>query len=69
MTDIVKVALIGGVCGAIPSIGAVILGVLNRAKLGDVETKVDGRLTQLLELTRASSHAEGEKAEKEKHDG
>jgi hypothetical protein len=65
MTDIVKVALISGVCGAVPSIGAVILGLLNRSKLGAVETKVDGRLTQLLELTQKSSHAEGMKEEKD----
>jgi hypothetical protein len=65
VTDIVKVALITGVCGAIPSIGAVVLGLINRLKLGAVETKVDGRLTQLLELTKKSSHAEGVRDEKE----
>lgn len=28
-------------------------------KLGKIEIQIDGRLTQLLELTKKSSHAEG----------
>jgi hypothetical protein len=43
----------------IAALGALLLGWLNSRKLAKVETKVDGRLTELLELTRKSSHAEG----------
>jgi len=37
--------------------------VFNRAKLGAVSEQVDGRLTELLALTRKASHAEGVKDE------
>jgi hypothetical protein len=62
MTDLVKVAIIT----AVPSTIAAILGFLNRTKIGAVEEKVDGRLTELLELTRRSSHAAGVLDEKER---
>jgi hypothetical protein len=55
MTDAIIVAIIAGVPGTL----AALLGVFNRAKLGQVSAQVDGRLTELLELTRKSSHAEG----------
>jgi hypothetical protein len=55
MTDIVKVALIT----AAPSTLAAIIGLLNRSKLGEVSTQMDGRMTELLNLTRKSSKAEG----------
>jgi len=61
VTDAVWVALIA----AVPAGGAVILGFINRSKLGAVETRVDGRLSELLELTRKSSHAQGVADEKE----
>jgi hypothetical protein len=63
MTDIVIVALIA----AIPGTVAAIISGINKVKLDKVEIRVDGRLTQLLELTKQSSHAEGVKDEKEKH--
>jgi hypothetical protein len=61
VTDVVQVALIA----AIPGTLAVVLGFVNRSKLGAVSAQVDGRLTELLELTRKSSHAEGMKEEKD----
>jgi hypothetical protein len=66
MTDVVIVALIAAVPATIVGTGGLILGFMNRRKLGDVEQKVDGRLTELLELTRKSSHAEGVKEQTEK---
>jgi hypothetical protein len=57
MTDIVKVAIITAVPGTI----AAVMGVFNRAKLGDVGRRVDGRLSELLEETRKASKAEGVK--------
>ena len=50
----------------IAAMGALLLGWFNSRKLSKVETKVDGRLTELLELTRKSSTAEGVKQEKER---
>ena len=64
MTDLVKVALIT----AVPSTLAAIIGIFNRTKLAAVSEQVDGRLTELLALTRKSSHAEGMKDEKARGD-
>jgi hypothetical protein len=59
MTPVVEVAIIAAVPPTVVALGAVFLGWMNRTKLTDVGQKVDGRLTELLELTRKSSHAEG----------
>ena len=53
MTDTVTVAIISG--------GFAFLGVLVQR----LAARVDGRLTQLLELTAKASHAKGVKDEKE----
>ena len=65
MTEAVEIAIIASTPPTIVALGAVVLGWLNRTKLTDVGQRVDGRLTQLLELTRKSSHAEGVKDEKD----
>jgi predicted outer membrane lipoprotein len=62
VTEGVQIALIA----AIPASLAAIVGVINALKLGKVEQKVDGRLTELLELTRESSKALGAKEQKER---
>lgn len=46
------------------TIGLIIVGILayiNRLEVKTLSVNVDGRLTQLLELTKVSSHAEGMK--------
>jgi len=63
MTDAVKIALIATTPPTIVALSAAVLGWLNRTKLTDVGERVDGRLTELLELTRKSSKAEGVKQE------
>lgn len=79
MSDAVKVALITqlpAIISAFGVMGAVILGFINRGRLGTVETKVDGKMEAmtskveglqnlLLDLTAKSSHAEGMKDEKD----
>jgi hypothetical protein len=60
MSDVVVVAIVA----AVPGLVASVLAYLTRRNLSAVETKVDGRLTQLLELTQKSSHAEGMKDER-----
>ena len=57
MSDVVLVAIVA----AIPSTLAAILGFMNRQKIDEVQVAVDGRLTELLELTAKSSRAEGKK--------
>ena len=55
MTDAIAVSLIA-------ALGGIIVAMLNR-----LSRKVDGRLTELLELTRKASHAEGMKEELDKN--
>jgi hypothetical protein len=62
LTDVVIVALIA----AVPATIAALLGMANRSKLGNVGAQVDGRLTELLELTRKSSKADGVKEEQDR---
>jgi Na+/citrate or Na+/malate symporter len=57
MTDIVQVAVIGAVA-------TVVVALINN-KIGKVDKKVNGRMDELLELTRKSSHAEGDKKGRE----
>ena len=63
----VEIALISSLAPTIAALGALVLGFVNRTKLEKVSTQVDGRLSELLELTRKSSHAEGVKDEKDKN--
>ena len=49
---------------ASPAILALVVGLLNKQQLGDVSRRVDGRLDELLRLTRAESHAEGVRDER-----
>ena len=65
MTEPVQIALIVGAAPTILALSSAILGWVNRNKLQQVSAQVDGRLTELLELTRKSSHAEGVKDQKE----
>jgi hypothetical protein len=61
MTDTVIVALITTFGSVIVGLGAAAIAMMNR-----LTTKVDGRLTQLLDLTSKASHAEGMKEELDK---
>jgi hypothetical protein len=61
LTDGVDVALIAG--------GFSLLGILLQrlfARFDKLSTRVDGRMTEMLELVKKSSHAEGVKDEKER---
>ena len=49
MDPTVKVAIIVAIPSAITGIGTLVLGILNRNKLGDVAVLVDGKLSRLLE--------------------
>ncbi len=55
MSDAVIISIIGG---AFSLIGIIVGAVLNY-RLGKVKRDINGRLTQLLELTKKSSQAEG----------
>jgi hypothetical protein len=68
MTEAIEVALIAAVPPTLVALGALILGVLNRLGLANVSLKIDGRLTELLELTRKASHAEGVREQKQEEE-
>jgi hypothetical protein len=65
MTDIVKVALIM----SLPSTVSMIISGFTHKKLDTVKTEINGRMTQLLEVTKSASFAEGRRDEKEHPDG
>ena len=59
MTDVVMVALIGAVPATLAAAAAFV-------KLRQVESRLDGRLDELLTITRTSSFAKGVKQETDK---
>jgi hypothetical protein len=65
LTDTVQIAIIVAFPPTIAALGAVYVSYLNRSKLGQVEKQMNGRLTELLDLTRKASLAEGIKEGKE----
>ena len=71
MTDAVQIALIVSAAPTMGTVGAIILGFLNRNKISEVATKVDGHLTEMktelkdatkavLELTGSDQHKAGQ---------
>lgn len=75
MDPLVEVALISSVPPTLAALVAVWLGIQSnhsqktaKIKLNEVSIQLDGRLTELLELTRKASHAEGVKAQKKKEE-
>lgn len=63
MTDIVKVAFIT----AVPSTLAVVVGIFNRKKLGEVGVQLDGKLTEFIESAKDAAYAKGVKAEHDRN--
>jgi hypothetical protein len=74
MTDVVIAALGTALIAALGSCASAAIGLLNRNKLGEVHSMVDGRLTSVMEdlasaredlrkLTEKASFAEGKKEE------
>lgn len=67
MTEAVTISLISGAF----SFAGIVFTVLTRNKLEHVSKQIDGKMTELLDLTRSGSHAEGKlegKAEQVKED-
>jgi hypothetical protein len=50
---------------AMAAVVAAIVGVRSHAKIDQVKIEINGRMSELLELTRQASHAEGMRDEKE----
>ncbi len=59
MTDLVKVALISALPSTILAAGTLIAAIRNGFKTDAVHLAVNSRLSELLEVTRSSSHAKG----------
>lgn len=59
MDPTVKIALIVAAPPFLAALAGLITSLRNKAKLDRVSLDVDGRLTELLELTRKASDAEG----------
>ncbi len=52
--------------GVFLSLVGVLLNLSNRSKINAIHLEVNSRMTELLNLSRASAHAEGVKQEKER---
>lgn len=59
MTDAVQIALIVGVPATITALGSLVVSVLNRNKLTEVHTDMNGKLTALLDAHGLAEHAKG----------
>lgn len=75
MSEIVQIALIAATPPTIVAIGGLVISLLNRKKIAEtaalvtnVSVSIDGRMEQLLEVTRnlatAKGHAEGQEQER-----
>jgi hypothetical protein len=54
---------------SLPSTVSVVISAFTHKKLDTVKTEINGRMTQLIEVTRSDSFAKGQKEEKEHPDG
>jgi hypothetical protein len=57
VTDAIEIALIAATPVTITSVGALILGWLNRTKLGTVYQKVDGELSEVKAELKSANEA------------
>jgi hypothetical protein len=57
ISDIVKVALIGGLTSTLTAGFAAVLGVMNRTKIGEVHNMVDGNLSKMSAQLAATTAA------------
>jgi hypothetical protein len=60
MTDVVLIAIVA----AVPASLAAVVSLFNRNKLSQVETRMDGRLDELLIISKAQSYTLGKAAGK-----
>ena len=67
MTDAVQIAIVAAIPPTLVALCGVALGVINRGKISEVHQQINSRMTELLELTRKSSRAEGAREQRE-HD-
>lgn len=63
MSETIIVAVIAAIPTTLASIAAFLQSRKNTAKLAAIHVEINGRLTQLLELTGKASHAQGMKDE------
>ena len=66
--EIAFIGMVGSVLSAVCAAVAVYLGTVNRAKLNSVEMKVDGQLTETVELKKAVAFGKGEDKQRDKQD-
>lgn len=59
MTDAVQIALIAATPPTLVALGAIIISWRNGRKTDELKVTVDGRLSELLEVTATSAEAKG----------
>jgi hypothetical protein len=60
------IELIAQACIALAALVAAVTGIVNMFKNQSIHVMLNSRLSELLQLTKTSSHAEGVKDEKER---
>jgi hypothetical protein len=66
MSDAFWVSFFASLPGALASMGALIMGVIQFIKLQSVHQQINGRMGEIIELTARASRAEGVKQEIER---
>ena len=66
MTDATQTAIIVAIPPTLMGVAAIIASLRNAKKIEQVHLLINSRVTELLALTKSSSFAEGEKAQKDK---
>lgn len=75
VTDITAVIIVAAIAPTIAAIGAIIVSLINRKKnkadledakkgIHQIHLEINSRMTQLLELSQRSAHAEGKEEER-----
>ena len=73
MSEAVKVALIVSIAPTLAAIFGMVISIKNRSKLDQLSVNINGRLSELLEVSKRANHAEGmaqeRKEERERQNG
>ena len=59
MSDAVEIAVIVSIAPTLAAIFGMVVSLKNRAKIDKLSVNVDGRLTELLRVSKIADHADG----------
>ena len=59
MSEAVKVALIVSIAPTLAAVFSMVISIKNRSKLDQLSINIDGRLSELLAVSKRADHADG----------